>query len=39
MARHIRNRLSLDSVQKFVTLVIGAVDAIAELLDAISRIH
>lgn len=39
MAKHTPRRLSWENVQKIVTLLIGAIEPIAKLIDAVSRLR
>jgi hypothetical protein len=39
VAKHVHRRLSWDTVEKLVRLLIGAVEPVAKLIDAISRLR
>jgi hypothetical protein len=39
MAKHSRRRLSWEDAQKIVTLLIGAIEPVAKLITAISRLR
>ena len=39
MAKHVRRRLSWDTAEKLVRLLTGAIEPVAKLIDAISRLR
>jgi len=39
MAKHTRSRLSWETAEKLVRLLVGAIEPVAKLIDAISRLH